>query len=84
MVFPITSGKLRFPEGDGLPTVSQEELGHPNSISYNGSSVVSSPSILSSRPFYQTPFTGLPNPGHSDRDTNEVNESLGRKIFFPL
>lgn len=65
-------------------TVSQEELGHPNSVSYKGSSVVSGPGLLSSRSFHQTPLTGLPNPGHSDRDTNEVDENLGRKIFFPL
>lgn len=51
-------------------------------MSFEGSGVASSPGLLSSRPFHQTPLTGLPNPGHSDRDTIEVNENLGRKIFF--
>lgn len=51
-------------------------------MSFEGSGVASSPGLLSSRPFHQTPHTDLPNPGHSDRDTIEVNENLGRKIFF--
>lgn len=40
------------------------------------------PGLPSSRPFYQTPLTGLPRPGHSDRDTNEGSENLRRQIFF--